>query len=187
MTKSRIKIKLIAVMFLITRIITFFIPETSFFGAKRVLYRMCGVKIGKNTRICSSALIVPFGKVTIGYNVWIGPEVRIYCNEDSIVEIQNNVGIGPRAILQLGFHEFNPTGNRIIANEGTSSTIVLEDGSSIGAMAIILPGKRICKMAFVGAGSLVSKDIPAYSIAVGNPCKPIKKWNSETQKFDNIL
>ena len=56
-----------------------------------------------------------------------------------------------------------------------SFPITIGDGAWIGAGAIILPGITIGKYAVIGAGSVVTKDVPDYTIAAGNPCKPIRK------------
>ena len=71
--------------------------------------------------------------------------------------------------------------------------IIVEDDVWIGMNAIILSGVKIGKGAVIGAGSVVSKDIPPYAIAVGNPCKVVKYRFSENiinkikeLKFDNI-
>ena len=54
---------------------------------------------------------------------------------------------------------------------------MIEDGCWIGGGVIILPGVTIGKNSVIGAGSVVTKDIPANSLAVGNPCRVIRKIN----------
>ena len=58
--------------------------------------------------------------------------------------------------------------------EQTKTGITVEDDVWIGANSVILPGVHINKGAIIGAGSVVTKDIPPYAIAVGNPAKVIK-------------
>ena len=64
-----------------------------------------------------------------------------------------------------------------------SFPIVIEDGAWIGAGAIILPGITIGEYAVIGAGSVVTKDIPAYTIAAGNPCKLIRKIDGHDKEY----
>ncbi|MCT7525393.1 hypothetical protein N5T77_10065 [Aliarcobacter cryaerophilus] len=56
-----------------------------------------------------------------------------------------------------------------------SQTVVIKEGAWIGANSIILPGVTIGKNSVIGAGSIVTKSIPDFSVAVGNPAKIIKK------------
>lgn len=53
----------------------------------------------------------------------------------------------------------------------------------IGARVIILPGVTIGNFSIIGAGSVVTKDIPEYSIAVGNPAHVIKKWDPDSKAW----
>ena len=61
--------------------------------------------------------------------------------------------------------------------------VIIEDHVWIGAGAIILPGVRIGKDSVIGAGSVVTKDIPAGSVAVGNPCRVIRQITEEDDRF----
>jgi acetyltransferase-like isoleucine patch superfamily enzyme len=63
------------------------------------------------------------------------------------------------------------------AGEGIGKNIIIEDGVWIGFGAIILPGVRIGYKSIIGAGAIVSKDIPPNSIAAGNPCKIIREYD----------
>lgn len=82
--------------------------------------------------------------------------------------------IGPRVTLVTGTHRIDPTGLRS-AGDGYAKDITIEDGAWIGAGSIIIGGCTIGKKSVVGAGSVIVSDIPAETIAVGNPCKPIKR------------
>ena len=65
---------------------------------------------------------------------------------------------------------------------------MIEIGSNvwIAEKAVILRNVKIGDYCIIGAGSVVTKDIPSYSIAVGNPAKIIKKWNFQTEKREKI-
>ena len=64
--------------------------------------------------------------------------------------------------------------------------VVIEDNVWIGSNCVILPGVRIGSHSVIGAGSVVTKDISAFTVAVGNPAKPIKQCNFETKKWVRI-
>jgi acetyltransferase-like isoleucine patch superfamily enzyme len=59
----------------------------------------------------------------------------------------------------------------------------IEKGCWIGEKVIILPGVNIGERSIIGAGSVVTKSIPAYSIAVGNPARVIKTWNKDSKQW----
>jgi acetyltransferase-like isoleucine patch superfamily enzyme len=65
------------------------------------------------------------------------------------------------------------------AGLGKGGAVVVNDGAWIGANTTILPGITIGRKAVVGAGSVVNRDIPPYCVAVGNPCRLVKRWNQE--------
>ena len=64
-----------------------------------------------------------------------------------------------------------------------SFPITIGDGAWLGAGSIVLPGITIGKYAVIGAGSVVTKDIPDYTVAVGNPCRPIRKINEHDKEY----
>ena len=64
--------------------------------------------------------------------------------------------------------------------------VIIEDGVWLGEKTMVLPRVHIGKKAVVGTGSVVTKDIPEYSIAVGNPARVIKKYNFDTGKWEKV-
>lgn len=142
------------------------------------------VTIGKDTKIWHFSHIqsgaVIGEKCTLGQNVNIGNSVKIGSN----VKIQNNVSIyegveledyvfcGPSIVftnIKTPRSEFPQRGSRFY-----SKTIV-KKSASIGANATILCGVTIGEYALIGAGSVVTKDVPPFSLVVGNPGKVIGK------------
>ncbi len=111
--------------------------------------------------------------VTIGKNVWIGYDAFIDQPPDvkeSLVEIQDGVGIGFRNAI-FG-HDSSPKwrGESIAFKK-----VVIEKNVYLGANVTIMPGVRIGESAVVGACSLVTKDVPPFTVVVGVPARPIKK------------
>lgn len=102
------------------------------------------------------------------------------------VEMGDKVHIGQNVVISGLNHNYDdPT--IFIADQGVKmSPIVIDSDVWIGANATILSGVRIGKHVVVGAGSVVTKDIPDYSVAVGNPARVIKRYNFERNVWENI-
>ncbi len=144
-----------------------------------------GCKIGDGTKIWHFTHIMPQCKIgkncNLGQNVVVSPEVILGNN----VKVQNNVSIytgvtceddvflGPSMVFT------NVTNPRSAVNRrGKYEKTVVKKGASIGANATIVCGHSIGSYAFIGAGTVVTKDIPDYALVVGNPGRQIG-WMSE--------
>ena len=142
-------------------------------------------QIGKGTKIWHFSHVMHNSVIgencNIGQNVVISPDVEIGDN----VKIQNNVSIytgvvceddvflGPSMVFT---NVINPRSG-VIRREEYMKTFV-KKGASIGANATVVCGNNIGKYAFIGAGAVVTKEVPDYALMVGNPCKNIG-WMSE--------
>lgn len=111
------------------------------------VYVDSGVRIGKNVKIQNRASI--YHGATIEDGVFIGPHV-CFTNDKN-----------PRAINKDGLLKND--------KEWTIGRILVKKGASIGANSVILPDVTIGRYALIGAGSVVTKDIPDYGLAYGNP------------------
>jgi UDP-2-acetamido-3-amino-2,3-dideoxy-glucuronate N-acetyltransferase len=117
-------------------------------------------KIGKNCKIDSFVYIEE--KVVIGDNCKIRPFVFIPTG----VTVEDNVFIGPNV-------SFTNDKYPKVKGEWTMLRTKVKKGASIGANSAILPGVTIGEKALVGAGSVVTKDVPAKAVVVGNPAQII--------------
>ena len=121
-----------------------------------------GAVIGSNCNINAQVLIE--NDVIIGNNVTIKSGVQIWDG----TRIEDNVFIGPNATFT------NDLFPRSKEYPEDFSGITLKQGSSIGANATLLPGITIGERAMVGAGAVVTKDVPDCVVVVGNPAKVIR-------------
>ena len=144
-----------------------------------------GCVIGNGTRIWHFSHIMSNSTIgkncSIGQNVVISPEVKI----GNRVKIQNNVSVytgviceddvflGPSAVFT---NVINPRSAVVRKNE--YKTTWVKKGATIGANATIVCGITISEYAFIGAGAVVIKDVPAYALVVGNPSRQTG-WMSE--------
>jgi len=119
--------------------------------------------------------VEPGAALTIGNNVGMS-STRLWIHESA--RIGNNVKIGGCVLItDTDAHPMDYVARRS-SNEGTKSApVVIEDDVWIGAHCIILKGVTIGARSVIGAGSLVTKSIPADCVAAGNPCRVIKIIN----------
>lgn len=111
------------------------------------------------------------GKISIGYDVYYD------VHNSKLINVESGVWIASRCLLLCHkriLHDYC-VGDDYNKLPYKKEPIYLEKGCVIGMGSIIMPGVTIGKGAIIGAGSVVVKDIPAWTIAVGNPCKVVKK------------
>jgi lipopolysaccharide O-acetyltransferase len=128
----------------------------------------------------------------IGKNVQINDFVHITAKESVI--ISDNVLIASKVFISDTSHGSYKGGDadsdpRMAPKERKliSSPVFIGENVWIGEFVSILPGVRIGKSSIVGANSVVTKNIPDYCVAVGNPAKLIKKYNFETKHWEKII
>ena len=111
------------------------------------------LEIGENTRM-SNVSIVAAQRITIGHHVRLGSGAKIYDTD---------------------FHSLDPYERTATPERGIAKTkpIVISDYAFIGANSLVLKGVKIGKAAVIGAGSVVTKNVPDFEIWAGNPAKRI--------------
>jgi UDP-2-acetamido-3-amino-2,3-dideoxy-glucuronate N-acetyltransferase len=141
-----------------------------------------GAKIGVGTKIWHFCHVMTRARIgercNIGQNVLVSPEVTIGNN----VKIQNNVSLYTGVIVEedafLGpsmvfTNVINPRSH--ISRKYEYQTTLVQKGASIGANATILCGTTLGRYCFVGAGSVVTHDVPAYALVYGSPAR-VQGW-----------
>lgn len=153
------------------------IPGTVGVFTRRGLYPIFLKKCGKRLRLGLRVKMQRPGNIVIGNNVEINYGVWVAASnkENGDISIGNNVLIGPYTILHSGNHNYKDP-DKIIKNQGyTFGKITIEDDVWIAARCTILSGVTIGKGSVIAAGSVITKDIPPYSVVAGVPGKVISK------------
>ncbi|MEP6774065.1 MAG: acyltransferase [Chloroflexota bacterium] len=126
-----------------------------------------GAMLGRNC-ILGKGVYIDFG-VQIGNNVKIQNRASVYHG----VTIESGVFIGPHAIFTNDKlpRAVNPDGSLKSDDDWELGKILVREGASIGAGAIIVAGVTIGRWAMIGSGSVVTRDVPDYGLAYGNPAR----------------
>ena len=112
----------------------------------------------------------------IGSNVHVTSRLRLTCAD--MIRIDDDVLIAPDVFITDNNHGMDPTfGGGYSSQEMTTAPVHICQGVWLGQRVCVLPGVEIGEHSIVGAGSVVSKSIPPYSIAVGSPAKVVKQWD----------
>ncbi|QCX53213.1 DapH/DapD/GlmU-related protein [Elizabethkingia sp. JS20170427COW] len=117
-------------------------------------------------------------KITKGILCDPGDNPGIYIQANNGIIFGNNVGIGTGTKIISANHNKEEH-----SKHDTTSPIIIGNDVFIYANSVVLPGVKIGDNVVIGAGSIVTKDIPANSVAVGNPCKVIKHNPPHREKF----
>jgi len=137
--------------------------------------------LGKNSTI------EDFATVNNGAGpVYIGERSRIglSCTVIGPVTIGNDIMLAQNIVLSGLNHGYEDITIPISHQKQTTAMITVEDEAWIGANAVIVAGVRIGKHSVIAAGSIVTRDVPPYSIVGGNPAKLLKAYNPETKQWE---
>ena len=108
----------------------------------------------------------------IGHDVWVGPQC--FLHSAGGIDIEDLVGIGPGVRILSSVHQETAPPEPIILAPLRFAPVFIGRGADIGTSATVLPGVRIRQGAQIGAGAVVTEDIPDYAIAVGVPAKVLR-------------
>jgi UDP-2-acetamido-3-amino-2,3-dideoxy-glucuronate N-acetyltransferase len=155
----------------------FFVHETSVLddgckiGKGTKIWHFCHImnntRIGENCSIGQN--VVVSSEVTLGNNVKVQNNVSIYTG----VVCEDDVFLGPSMVFT---NVINP--RSAISRKNSYVKTFVKKGASIGANATIICGNTIGEYAFVGAGAVVTKNVPPYALVIGNPSRQVG-WMSE--------
>jgi acetyltransferase-like isoleucine patch superfamily enzyme len=154
-----------------------------------------GIRIGRNSRIEGELFVFPNGgQIRIGHWCFIGPGARIWSATDITIKdrvlISHNVNIFDSLTHPIDpiqrhkqFVEISTRGHPNDIDLG-GRPIAIEEDAWIGAGAMIMRGVRIGARSIVGAGAVVTRDVPADVIVVGNPARIVRRINKNDESID---
>ncbi len=161
----------------------FEIPVCSMMGLGKI-------SIGNNTYLCRNARLDVYSAdradvtgIRIGNNCYIGYNFSVLCGLEVVIE--DSVLIASDVTIIGSNHGINPESeDEYMHQELDLGRIVIGEGTWIGEKVMILPDVSIGKKCVLGSGSVITKSVPDYCIAAGNPAKVIKKYNSVLKEWE---
>lgn len=132
------------------------------------------IEIGDDVYVGHYAILKGYhsGRMSIGDGTWIGQQAFLHAAGG--ISIGRAVGIGIGVKVLTSAHALDQPELPILESPLRFAPVSLEDGSDIGVGAVILPGVRVGRGAQVGAGAVVSEDVPDYAVAAGVPARIIR-------------
>ncbi len=124
--------------------------------------------------------------ITIDSHVYIGPEATMYAHGN--IQIKRGSIIGPKVTIYTANHNFKSGAESIPYDHKLDiQSVEIDENVWVGGNVLLLPGTKLREGVIVGAGSVIAKEIPAYSIVVGNPCiilgtRNIEEYNDLKEK-----
>ena len=112
-------------------------------------------------------------ELRIGDGTWIGQQC--FFHSAGGIDIGKNVGIGPAVKVLTSVHAEAGRSVPILHAPLSFAPVAIEDDADVGVGAIVLPGVRIGRGAQVGAGAVVTRDVPAYAVVAGNPARVLRE------------
>lgn len=146
---------------------------------RETILRQLLAEVGENCYI-EPPLHANWGKHThLGKNVYANFNLTLV--DDTHIYIGDYVMIGPNVTIATAGHPIAPEWREKSAQFNVA--INIENNVWIGANAVVLPGITIGENSVIGAGSIVTKDIPANVVAFGNPCRVVRTINEHDREF----
>jgi acetyltransferase-like isoleucine patch superfamily enzyme len=132
------------------------------------------VEIGNNVYVGHGAMLKghPAGRMVIGDDTWIGQGVFLHSAGN--ITIGRCVGVGPMVKMITSHHQDLGRERPILDSPLVFAPIVVEDEVDVGTGSVVLPGVTIGRGACIGAGAVVTRDVPPYTVAAGNPARVIR-------------
>lgn len=140
---------------------------------------------GSNITLAKGGVIKRPEELEIGNNVFIGQSFHISARS---MKIGNDVMIGPNFLAECDDHIFDKVGVTMFSVRDIRkiAPIRIENDVWIGGNVTLLKGVTIAEGSIIGAGSVVTKDIPPYSICFGTPCRPFKSRFQEQELHNHL-
>ena len=134
-------------------------------GLNAFIHRLRGVHVGKGVKIFHDVIIDPIepGSIILEDYTLLSPRVAIFAHAHRVGQ-----GVSPEYPVYADHPLYEYVGPRIV------KPVRIKEASWVGLGAIILPGVTIGKYCLIGAGAVVTKDVPDFTVAMGIPAKPVR-------------
>lgn len=147
--------------------------------------------------------VFPYNKFTLGKDstiedfstvnngvgeVFIGDRTRIGLGNTLIgpVKIGNDVRLAQNVVMSGLNHDYEDVSLPISQQGVNTAPIVIEDETWIGSNAMVVAGVTVGKHCVIAGGSVVTKNVPAYSVVAGNPARVLKQYNKESKTWERV-
>jgi len=145
------------------------------FEAGALVFHPENIYIGDNVYVGHYAMLKAYmrNEMRIGSGVWIGQ--NCFFHSAGGITIEDNVGIGPGVQILTSTHTEAGRDTPILHSPLQFAPVIIKEDVDIGVGTIILPGVTIGRGAQIGAGSVLSRDVPAYSVVAGVPGRVLRE------------
>jgi acetyltransferase-like isoleucine patch superfamily enzyme len=132
------------------------------------------VHLGRDVYVGHQAILKGYfrNELRVGDGAWIGQQCFLHAAGG--LTIGKHVGVGPGVKVLTSQHAEAGRDRPILHSPIATAPVVIEDDADLGVGAIVLPGVRIGRGAQVGAGAVVTRDVPAYAVVAGNPARILR-------------
>lgn len=182
MRVAREEIETIQPRFLMIQVLSSLIPRYSGVRLRARLLRAMGLRIGRGSIIMGTPYMYGVGNIRDRLEIGQRVVLNIGCVFDlhAPIHIEDNVALGHEVMILTSSHHISNSYHR--AGPLFAAAVTIKRGAWIGSRSILLPGVTVGEGSVVGAGALVTKDVPPNSLAGGVPAKVIRPLGKEAQK-----
>lgn len=144
------------------------------FEAGALVFHPENISLGNNVYVGHQAILKGYyqNELVIGDETWIGQQVFMHAAGG--IRIGARVGIGPAVKILTSQHREAGREVPVLFSPLEMAPVVIADDADLGIGAIVLPGVKIGAGAIVGAGSIVTRDVPAYAVVAGSPARILR-------------
>ncbi|MCD6280436.1 MAG: acyltransferase [Deltaproteobacteria bacterium] len=154
-------------------------PEYVSIGDNVIIHKDTLIHVAAKEKIKGRPIVKIGNRVHLGFRCWIAARLDI--------TIEDDVGIASNVTIQDYIHSYEDVTRPIKDQPLTGEApIRIGRGTVLGANVIVLPGVTVGEHCMIGGNSVIAKDIPPYSVAVGNPARVVKVYDRELGKWTRV-